>query len=484
MTGKRTWGLFGMVGIVAGLAWAVRSGYLGGGGGSPEPVMMTPAVTFSDSVTSGVAPQKPNSLHTAELSSTAGTVPKSKSQAGVKSLSATTPLPPARSPTAPSHAVPVPQLSSETSRVVQRAAAPVGLSIEQVLELVRAGRLAEAREALKSLPSNEGSAQLVRVVIDLERDLMEVGTFHRAGDWYQVEKVLERWDRPGRMVPRPEPPVVADARAWLEDQRRSRVSQKEWRLALEEALRWENRARIQSLLDAREYPDDPIRTRARARLATLESSEKRLAEIREHLRSGRLEAAERLLSAAEPQGRLEVKEMRDELVRRKSDQEAITRKWVSEIIANGYQMRRTDFEDSLRRIPAAQQANAAVKQAIIKARQQVDARESEASQAVAGVTVSAPAVRPVVPPAAIPTVIPPAARAPQPSRVATNTPPAADLDEKQFMTYKERLSGKTKGTIPPEQRKKAKEFLERYSSNHPEKAKEIQILLENLRNSL
>jgi hypothetical protein len=63
-------------------------------------------------------------------------------------------------------------------------------------------------------------------------------------------------------------------------------------------------------------------------------------------------------------------------------------------------------------------------------------------------------------------------------------PPAADLDEMQFMTYKERLNGKTKGSIPTEQRKKVKEFLEKYSSNHPEKAKEIKRMLENLQNSL
>jgi len=482
MTGKRTWVLVGLVGAVAGLAWAVKSGRMGGNGASPVPIMMTPAVTVSDAATSGAVLQKPNHLPATASAVAVGPVSPLKSQLAVKSPPLTVGVPPARPSTTPSRAGSPPRSSSDTPRIVQRADAPDGLSVEQVLEQVRAGRLAEARETLRALPSSEGSAQLVRVVMDLDRDLMEISSSRRAADWYQLEKVLERWDRPGRVVPRLEPTVVAEARAWVEAQRRLRVSQKEWRFALEEAFRLENRARIKELLNKKEYPDDPIRAKARDRLATLESSEKRLAEIREHLRSGRLEAAERLLATSEPQGRLEVRELREELIRRKSDQEAIKRKWISEIIANGHQMRRTDFEDSLRRIPAAQQADAAVKQAITKARQQVDARESEASQVAARVPAPAPAVRPVVPPVAIPAVIPPAARAPQPSRVETNMVPAADLDEKQFMIYKEGL--KKQGFIPIKMKNEAKEFLEKYSSKHPEKAKEIKLMLETLKNSL
>lgn len=300
MTGKRTWVLFGLVGAVAGLAWAVKSGRMGGNGASPVPIMMTPAVTLSDVATSGAVLQKPNHLPATASAVAVEPVSPLKPQSGVKSPPLTVGVPPARPSSTPSRAGSPPRSSLDTPRIVQRADVPDGLSVEQVLEQVRAGRLAEARETLKALPSTEGSAQLVRVVTDLDRDLMEISSSRRAADWYQLEKVLERWDRPGRVVPRLEPTVVAEARAWVEAQRRLRVSQKEWRFALEEALRLENRARIEALLNEKEYPDDPIRAKARDRLAKLESSEKRLAEIREHLRFGRLEAAERLLPTSEP----------------------------------------------------------------------------------------------------------------------------------------------------------------------------------------
>ncbi len=484
MTGKRTWILFGLVGSVAGLAWAVKSGRLGRGSTSPVPIMMTPAVTLSDAVASGSASPKGNPVPATASASAVGSVPPLKSQTEVKIPPPTVGLTPARPSSTPILADPSPRSSSETSRLVQRADVSNGLSVEQILELVRLGRLVEAREALKNLPSNEGSARLVRVVMDLERELMEVGSLHRAGDWYQLEQALERWDRPGRVVPRPEPPVMAEARAWSESQRRSRVSQKEWRLALEEALRWENRARIQSLLDVREYPNDPIRAQARDRLATLDSTEKRLAEIRDNLRDGRLEAAERLLSTAQSKGRLEIQELRDQLARRKADQEALTRKWVSEVNANGLRMNRPDFEDSLSRIPTAQQADWAVKQAITKARRQVEAREAAATSVASRAAVTAPAGQLVVPPPAIPTVIPPAARASEPIRAATNTAPSMDSDDARFVSYKQQLSSKSRGTISPDNRAKVAAFLEKYSKSHPEKAKEIRSLLENLKNSL
>lgn len=481
MTGKRTWVLFGLVGAVAGLALAVKSGRLGGGGASPVPIMMTPAVTSSDGVTSGVAPQKREPVHANALASAAQTFPLPKPQPEAKTTPTTSVAIPARPPSTPRYTDPSPRPPSETPRIIPRADVSARRLVEQVLELVRAGRLAEAREALKALPSDEGSAQMVRVVMDLERDLLEVGSFHGAGDWYQLEQTLERWDRPGRVVPRHEPPVVAKARAWSEAQRRLRVSQKEWRLTLEEAVRWENRARIQSLLDVREYPDDPIRARARERLAMLERSEKHLTEIRDHLRDGRLLAAERLLSTADSKGRLEVQELRNELARRKTDQEALTRKWVSEVNANGLRMGRADFEDSLRRIPTAQQADGAVKQAITRARQQVETREESAASVAARVSVTAPTARPVVPPPASPTVLPPTARAPESTRVATNAASALN-DEMQFLSYRQMLMGKANGALSAEKRAKVKDFLEKYSKSHPDKAKEIRSLLENLPN--
>jgi hypothetical protein len=484
MTGKRTWILFGLVGSVAGLVWAVKSGRLGGGGTSPVPIMMTPAVTLSGAVASGSASPKGNPVPATASASAVGSVAPLRPLTEVKISPPPAGLTPTRPSSAPNFADPSPRSFSETPQVSQRSVVSDGLPVEQILELVRMGRLAEARDALKALPSNESSARLVRVVMDLERELMEVGSFHRAGDWYQLEQSLERWDRPGRVVPRPEPPVVAEARAWSESQRRSRVSQKEWRLAIEEALRWENRPRIQSLLDVREYLNDPIRARARDRLATLDSTEKRLAEIRDNLRDGRLEAAERLLSTAQSNGRLEIQKLRDELAQRKAGQEALTRQWISEVNANGLRMNRRDFENSLRRIPTAQQADWAVKQAITKARQQVEAREAAATSVASRAAVTASEGQPVVAPPAIPTVIPPAARASEPIRAATNTAPSMDSDDARFMSYKQQLSSKSRGTISPDNRAKVAAFLEKYSKSHPEKAKEIRSLLENLKNSL
>ena len=501
MTGKRTWVLFGLVGAVAGLAWAVKSGRLGGGGASPTPIMMTPAVAVPDDVTapairvtsdrvttnavaSGSRPVAPRPEAT-ETRSTQS--PATSTAARSASVGRSDPVrrSTVAAPVAPTTDAPVGAARADGLRTIPRGDGVARRSGDQVLELVRAGRLADAREALKGLPSDESAAQLVRVVTDLERDLLEVGSLHRAGDWYQLEQALERLDRPGRVVPRPELPVVAEARAWSEAQRRLRVSQKEWRLALEEALRWENRSRIQSLLDVREYPDDPIRVRARERLATLERSEKRLAEVRGLLRDGRLVEVERLLSTAEFQGRMELKELRDELTRRKGEQEALTRRLVSEIDASGRRMRRADFEEFVRQIPTAQQADGSVKQAIVRARQQVEAREvalAAAAAAAARSAATAPAVRPVVPPPASPTVLPAAARAPESARVATNAVPAPDPDEATFQFYKKQLGGTSGGSIPKDSKAKVREFLSRYSQRHPEREKEILVLLDKLRN--
>lgn len=467
MTGKRTWILFGIVGCVAGLAWVVKSGRVGGGGASPVPIMMTPAVASSDGGRADVAIGKQDPLATRPSVSAEKTFTPSKPQAEAKATPLSEVPIPARPPSAPNRPDPSPRSPAETPRVVPRVDVAARASGEQVLELVRAGRLAEARGALKSFSTDDGSAQLVRVIVDLERDLEEVGNLHRARDWFQLEKVLERWDRPGRVVPRPEPPEVAEARVWAEAQRRLRVSQKEWRLALEEALRWENRARIRSLLEVQEYPDDPIRTRARDRLATLERSEKSLAEIRDHLREGRLAVAERMLSTADSSSRPEMKELRDELVRRKADQEALTRKWVSEVNVNGLRMGRADFEDSLRYIPTAQRGDGAVQQAIASARQKVEARE-QAARAV----VAASGVRPLAPPSA----------SPEPVRVPTNVVPALSPDDEQYQKYRQLLRRKATGDMSPEMRKKTRAFLEGYSKSHPEKAKEIESVLEELKN--
>jgi hypothetical protein len=59
-----------------------------------------------------------------------------------------------------------------------------------------------------------------------------------------------------------------------------------------------------------------------------------------------------------------------------------------------------------------------------------------------------------------------------------------DSDDARFMSYKQQLSSKSRGTISPDNRAKVAAFLEKYSKSHPEKAKEIRSLLENLKNSL
>jgi hypothetical protein len=122
-----------------------------------------------------------------------------------------------------------------------------------------------------------------------------------------------------------------------------------------------------------------------------------------------------------------------------------------------------------------------VKQAITRARQQVETREQSAASVAARVAVTASAVRPVVPPPASPTVLPPTARGPESTRVATNAASALN-DENQYLSYRQMLMGKANGTLSAEKRAKAKDFLEKYSKSHPEKAKEIRPLLENLPN--
>lgn len=498
---RRAWWLLGAAVVAAGFVHGVKSGRLGGwvgGGAEPAPVLMTPANPSrsarpgggTESSPSIPRPPVPTEVVAGSGNPGARAAPRD-APPQVQTSTAQAAVQPAKRDSAPRReavlreppvlradalpAAPAPGRSVVPTQIKDRSD-----SVETLIRgLIVQGELKQARDHMRDLPGNGVGTLLGRSLDAIEKSLADLAAARQSSDPYEVQRILERWDRPGQLLPSPEPAAVVSAREWAEGQRRAGVEQKEWRVKLTNAIASGNADLMGSLLARKDYPDDPVREAARNRLVGLRESDDWIREVRKLIQDSNLEEAQDRLSKARNPQDPAVVHLRAELGVARREWTSKVANTVADLRTKAGRLDAAAFEDDVSRLQETLRSAPEVK-AVIRAAREAVRVKVEVQATPSGGDASAAQVAPT-------NTVKAAPLASAAGSTSTASAPVKQAD--RVVTDEEILQGHRKtidkaktGRIPPNSIMSIRSNLELIRQRSPGLSSQVDELLVKLKN--